>query len=232
MTTLYLAGPISGLPNFNYDAFAAAAAELRAAGYTVLNPAENNDGDPHHPEGRPWYLRKAIKQLLKADAVALLPGWEKSAGAKMEVAIANELGVPARMWRSYVSNGGHTWPTDTVRVLVPSAMEVMLSVTDEFDAELLRIRSLHSGKRKDYTGGVGMLANYQHAGWAIGVDTRRAMFGRLAEKFFRIKSLLSTGEKPANESLEDSYRDIAIISILSILHGRGGAYADQPIGGK
>ena len=41
MTRVYIAGPMTGLPDFNYPAFNAAAAKLRALGLEVLNPAEN-----------------------------------------------------------------------------------------------------------------------------------------------------------------------------------------------
>jgi len=45
MKTIYLSGPMSGLPGFNFPAFHAAAAKLRADGFTVLNPAETDNGD-------------------------------------------------------------------------------------------------------------------------------------------------------------------------------------------
>lgn len=38
---IYLCGPMTGLPEYNYPAFHAAAAELRAQGWRVVNPAEN-----------------------------------------------------------------------------------------------------------------------------------------------------------------------------------------------
>ena len=38
--TIYVSGPMSGLPDLNFPAFHAAAAELRALGHTVVNPAE------------------------------------------------------------------------------------------------------------------------------------------------------------------------------------------------
>ena len=90
MTRIYLAGPMSGLPELNYPAFHAKAAELRAAGHHVENPAEN----PAPPCGS-WqgYMRMAIAQLVTCDAIHLLPGWEKSRGARVEFNLANELSL-------------------------------------------------------------------------------------------------------------------------------------------
>lgn len=90
MTTIYLSGPMSGMPEFNFPAFHAEAARLRALGYKVVNPAEINvDGDKSWEE----CLRADIKALCDCDAVALLPGWENSKGAHLEVHIAHRLGL-------------------------------------------------------------------------------------------------------------------------------------------
>jgi hypothetical protein len=40
MTRAYIAGPMTGLPEFNFPAFHAAAASLRARGFEVENPAQ------------------------------------------------------------------------------------------------------------------------------------------------------------------------------------------------
>lgn len=91
--TLYLAGPMSDHDKFNYPLFNHNAEELRKAGYKVLNPAEN-PRDIHDP----WqaFMRDAITELMKADAVATLYGWQYSRGAKIEVELARSLGIPAR----------------------------------------------------------------------------------------------------------------------------------------
>jgi WhiB family redox-sensing transcriptional regulator len=50
---LCVAGPMTGLPEFNYPAFNAAARMLTGFGYDVLNPVDAeeffpNAGEPHH----------------------------------------------------------------------------------------------------------------------------------------------------------------------------------------
>lgn len=93
---LYIAGPMTGLPDNNYPAFHAAAAALRAAGHTVLNPAEN----PPPPEGYTgnvwqYYMRLSLKQIADSEALYLLEGWTHSKGALLEFDIAVGLGLPS-----------------------------------------------------------------------------------------------------------------------------------------
>lgn len=90
MKKIYLSGPMSGLPDHNIPAFHAMAAELRAAGYEVVNPAELNV-DPT----KEWEacMRTDISELCTCDAIALMPGWERSSGANLELHIAHRLGL-------------------------------------------------------------------------------------------------------------------------------------------
>ncbi|MDR3370679.1 DUF4406 domain-containing protein [Rhodoferax sp.] len=90
MKRIYLAGPMTGLPDFNYPAFNAAAQRLRALGFVVENPAENPE-----PNCGTWlgYMRMAIRQLVTCDIVALLPGWRGSRGARIERWLAGMLGL-------------------------------------------------------------------------------------------------------------------------------------------
>lgn len=84
---------MSGYPDSNYPAFNAVAAELRARGVCVFNPAENEK--PDVPEGELWgaFMRLAIVQLMQCDRVVALPGWQKSKGANIEVGLAHALGM-------------------------------------------------------------------------------------------------------------------------------------------
>lgn len=90
---VYLAGPMTGLPDFNFPAFHAAEAELLKHYQTVFNPARNFDGKTDLP--RSTYMRKDFEALLQSDVIAVLPGWSKSAGAKAEVLMAAQLGLMA-----------------------------------------------------------------------------------------------------------------------------------------
>lgn len=91
---LYVAGPMSGLPDFNFPAFHAAAAALRSRGFDVENPADN----PAPPCGT-WlgYMRLAVRQLATCDEVVLLPGWQKSRGARAEFSLATDMGLPVHL---------------------------------------------------------------------------------------------------------------------------------------
>lgn len=88
MKRIYVAGPMSNLPDLNFPAFHTAAGQLRAAGYEVINPAEINP-DP----STPWTacMRADIAQLVTCDAIYLLPGWERSRGAHVEFTLARSL---------------------------------------------------------------------------------------------------------------------------------------------
>lgn len=91
MSRYYVAGPMTGLPELNFPAFHAAAAKLRAIGHEVVNPAEVNP-DP----GMKWEdaMRADLPQLCRCDAIAMLPGWQLSRGARLEFDIAVALSMP------------------------------------------------------------------------------------------------------------------------------------------
>ncbi|MCF5228580.1 DUF4406 domain-containing protein [Pseudomonas sp. PA-5-4G] len=87
---VYVAGPMTGIEDFNYPAFNAVADQLRALGYEVENPADHGV-----VEGAQWadYMAYDLTRLGLCGVIALLPGWEKSQGAKLEVLIAERLGM-------------------------------------------------------------------------------------------------------------------------------------------
>ncbi|MEB2870352.1 DUF4406 domain-containing protein [Pseudomonas rhizosphaerae] len=90
---IYLCGPMTGIADYNYPAFAAEAARLRSLGYVVVSPAEIN------PEGGTWQdcMKKDIAHLVTCDVVAKLPGWALSRGANVEIRLALELNISVVM---------------------------------------------------------------------------------------------------------------------------------------
>ena len=93
--TIYIAGPMTGYEDYNYPAFFAAEARFRDAGWEVLNPARHptdwitSDMDPDVV--RAAYMKMDIEDVMAADAIALLPGWQASKGANVELAVARIL---------------------------------------------------------------------------------------------------------------------------------------------
>lgn len=85
--TYYLNGPMSGLPEYNFPAFAAAARFLRVRGLTIVSPHEKGS---EADTGRSYvsYLKEDAVLLAACDAIILLPGWPTSTGARMELELA------------------------------------------------------------------------------------------------------------------------------------------------
>ncbi len=107
-STIYLAGPMQGYPEFNFPTFNAVSWALRQDGHTVFNPAEkdierhagvnisagNAKGDITVAKAEHGFsLRTALNEdcefiCLQANCIVLLPGWEKSNGAQAEHRLA------------------------------------------------------------------------------------------------------------------------------------------------
>ena len=101
--TVYICGPMTGYKDWNFPAFFEAEKLLIAEGYEVVNPAWTDgltletaianaglSGSLTHNE----YLREAVRMLVTCDAVCVLPGWEDSVGARVEVDLAAALDMP------------------------------------------------------------------------------------------------------------------------------------------
>lgn len=102
---IYISGPMTGLPNYNYDEFNRVASILKRMGYKVINPA-----DTGVREGWIWrdYLTKDLIDLLSNNVsiVVTLDGWENSKGARLEVHVAKELGMDVIPVRDFLSMHG------------------------------------------------------------------------------------------------------------------------------
>lgn len=96
---------MSGYKDWNFPAFFEAEEKLKELGYEVINPAHNDGttieaalqsaGSPDNPRN-PWayYMRRDLPHVLSADSLCVLPGWQGSKGASLEVHVAEAIGLP------------------------------------------------------------------------------------------------------------------------------------------
>lgn len=125
--TIFISGPMSGLECCNVAEFARAHALLKELGAAdVYDPAVEyltqvgTEGE--HTHG--WYMRRCLRELTRTDdsrwamvprmpglsenppyydLLVRLPGWEGSAGARMESDVAEAIGIEVRDLSEVVS---------------------------------------------------------------------------------------------------------------------------------
>jgi hypothetical protein len=91
---IYLAGPMTGFPNLNWDAFFRKEEELSGQGWDVVNPArlDRDAGiDPNREMGEYDYTACAYRDvlaLLECSSIYLMSDWQHSKGACWERALA------------------------------------------------------------------------------------------------------------------------------------------------
>lgn len=89
----YIAGPMTGYKDLNFEEFDNMEKFLTADGFEVVNPASigrkmlKENSNYQYEE----YLRADLKKLIECDILFILKGWRKSKGAKLEHAIAKAL---------------------------------------------------------------------------------------------------------------------------------------------
>jgi hypothetical protein len=100
MPSIYIAGPMTGYPEFNFPAFDAARDNLERD-WNVISPADMDRElgfDPAWDDVTSEFLRDAMRRdidaVMHVDALYALAGWEQSKGASAEVALAEWRGIP------------------------------------------------------------------------------------------------------------------------------------------
>lgn len=104
MKEIYVAGPMTGYPEFNFPAFFRAQERLEAEGWKVWNPAAKESengvlqsdsfatGNNTTLVSEGWDWKGAFdwdcRKVIYSDGIYLLRGWEKSTGARAEWAVA------------------------------------------------------------------------------------------------------------------------------------------------
>lgn len=107
---IYIAGPMRNIEFFNFPAFDKAEELGKSLGHDIISPASmdrERGFDPiahdpfafdplSDPDVRLRVSEMIVRDLIiitTCDAIALLPGWDKSLGVKVEFALAKFLGL-------------------------------------------------------------------------------------------------------------------------------------------
>lgn len=99
---VYIAGPMRGIPAYNFPAFHDAERRAKRQGFITINPArldEEAGFDPYTATEadvervKVEFIKRDLEQLQKATAIALLPNWQASRGAVAEFCVARWLGL-------------------------------------------------------------------------------------------------------------------------------------------
>lgn len=160
---IYLAGPMRGISEFNFPAFHAAAAELRAQGHEVFSPAERDNerhgtnisvgnltgSEEYASKQHGFSLREALGDDLAfitahAEAIALLPGWEFSKGVAAEKSTAEALGLKVILLPGK--------PPERNTVLDSAHAKKIADTTEEVRQELVRARAKYGRFRGPHEG--------------------------------------------------------------------------------
>lgn len=91
--TVYLSGPMTGLPDCNRAAFNMRAEAFKALGYSVNNPA---DISVTHGTDKAYgfYFKRALRMMLECDVVYIFGDITNSRGAEMEIQVARMADMP------------------------------------------------------------------------------------------------------------------------------------------
>lgn len=102
---LYIAGPMRGYPQFNFQKFDEVCKRVEDAGHIAIGPQrldrlfginehslEEQDITPALM--RNFFRRDCIAITDEAEGVVMLDGWECSSGSRFEYALATALGLP------------------------------------------------------------------------------------------------------------------------------------------
>jgi|BioPla2DNA2_1021312.scaffolds.fasta_scaffold169438_1 hypothetical protein len=90
MKNIYIAGPMTGIEDYNYDEFINAARDIRKLRLHPVHTANTPRNKPYS-----WYMEIALSLLGHSDAIYLLPGWQESEGVtKYELPEAIRAKIP------------------------------------------------------------------------------------------------------------------------------------------
>jgi len=88
---IYISGAITNDPDY-LAKFDRVEKHLTALNFEVVNPTKLQHD---HNKSYKNYMKEDIRELLNCDAIFMIYGWDKSAGAKLEKKVADACGLEA-----------------------------------------------------------------------------------------------------------------------------------------
>jgi hypothetical protein len=201
---LYVLGPMTGLPDFNAQAFRDAATDLRARGHEVISPVEMDEAeDFEHTSSdgsiaddvKREFLRRDFQRILDEDpdGGAALPGWETSEGAQAEAALLRSLKRPILQYPELIVLERHP-------------------ASERFHAILHSLGALHDRKQRDYGRDNDPFANVRASEeWTV--EPWIGAMIRATDKVRRLQTFAAKGTL-ANEGVVDAFDDLAVYAVI------------------
>lgn len=218
--TIYIAGPMRGIPEFNFPAFDTAKEKLESEGWVVVSPADMDRtifgfeglGTTGNEEIPQELLRQIatsdITALSICDAIYLLEGWSASKGVVAELAFAKWLELDV-LFAPGAEGGaeGHETPSED------EAIDITLETDMAIKAAKLALENLRTFDRKQKAYGSGNIAKFGEKGVLV----------RVSDKFERLKNLLEKGgdDPETTESVLDSWLDLSNYGLIGALCRKG-----------
>lgn len=211
MTKVYIAGPMTGIKDWNFPAFFEAERQLEELGYEVINPAHNDGatvqdalqsaGTPESPNNLwSYYMKRDLPQVMNVDMLCVLPGWQISKGARLEVTVARAIGLPLMVLKDGklvprvevvgISGWARTGKDTVAAHLVEKYGYTRMSFADPMREALCRLDPLITVGEMQ---GVGLASAVEGLGWEalkslspdvrglmqrMGTEVGRDMFGQ------------------------------------------------------
>lgn len=90
-----------------------------------------------------------------------------------------------------------------------------LDRSDPFEGALIRIAEMNRRKRADYAREDDIFSNFRFTAGLFGLAVEEAAMFNVAQKLARISTLRVKAEGPQNESVEDTYLDLAVYAVIA-----------------
>jgi hypothetical protein len=216
---IFLVGPKFDRPQSNFPAFAESAQFWRKLNHVVVSTAELDieagahpiNGWSTTPPNQSDLFRRDIAELVKCDAVILMDGWLDDSDSQLFLEIAESCDMTAF---EHTNAGYRELDDDDLEELEfyePSEPKL----DTRFSEILRRMETLHYKKQSDYGVTNDPFANVR-ASNDFGIPGWVGCMVRANDKMKRLQKF-AQGENLVNESVEDSFLDLAVYSIIGLI---------------